>query len=157
MTGREEAMDDIESRLDKILSDPKAMESIRSLSQMLSESQQELPGGNEVNSTDAAGTIRAQNPADALNIAGLSKLIGGSDETSGSRHSSQTESAASDRTVNAQMITKLLPLITKINQENEKTRFLESLKPIVSVQRRARIDRMKDFMRIMTLIDAGKN
>ena len=54
-----------------------------------------------------------------------------------------------------QMVSKMMPLISSINQEDDSTRFLRSLKPLLGDTRRKRLEeaiRMMQMLRFLPLL-----
>lgn len=119
-------MDDLSQKLGDILSDPSMMEQIKSLGSML---------GLGSDSTQQPVPPPPAAPAPVLQTA-PNPLGGLSPDMIG-------------------MIMKFAPLLSSMNQENDSTRLLNSLRPFLSENRQGRIDssiRLLSLMRMLPMI-----
>lgn len=128
-------MEDLSGKLSEILKDPHAMEQVRSLAGMLG-----LGGDSTPEASPAPVTQAPANPLGALgSLGGLGGLLGGS--------------TASPELL--QSVTKLLPLLSQFQQEDESTRFLRALRPLLGEERRRKLDesiRILQMLRLLPLL-----
>ena len=147
-------MDNIESKIDEILSNPKAMETIRSLSDMLSGE-----SVNEKNKNDNAHQGNSDNNIGQGLMSMLNMITNSQqneqkdDNNTNNSANGDNNNAKNDVFPDMQMLTKLLPLVSKLNQDNEQTRFLDALKPLVSKERRTRVEEAKRLVKLMSVIN----
>ena len=122
-------MDDLQSKISQILADPQALQQIQSL------------GGKLGLNTDNNSPAQQAPPPNPLpekekpNF-NLPKLM--NDETLGT-------------------ITKVLPLLSKIKQDDDVSRLLDALRPFLSSQRRHKLDEAKKMIQMMKLLPLIKD
>lgn len=114
-------MDDIQSKISQILSDPEAMKQVQSLGEMLGITQNQKPP-------------EPKPPEPVKND--ITSLLG-SDTLSG--------------------ITKLMPVLSSIKQEDETTRLLLALKPFLSEEKRRKLDEAKKMLQFLKVLPLLKN
>ena len=172
-------MDDISGMIGRVLSDPAAMEQIRSLSGLLTHaSQNGTPSSSE----------HPEQSANPLSDSGLSeesaRLLNNllssvsADKKVGSEGAVQNVSAESGKkeahsqTANTSslmgqfggidpsmlsMIMKFIPLMQSVNAEDDSTRLLRSLRPFLREERALRLDSAVRLLGIMKLLPLLKN
>ncbi len=128
-------MADLESTLSGILSDPEAMSKIRDLGKSL--------GLTENNSQKETPPAKS-NPLSGLDISSISSLT----SLLGSNSSQSTDT--SDNTM--QKLTSFLPLLSKMNQEDETTALLRALRPFLSADKRRRLDDASKMLKVMRML-----
>lgn len=113
-------MDDIQSQISRIMSDPEAMKQVQSLGEMLGLSQNNKPEPKppEPEKTD------------------ISSLLG-NDTLSG--------------------ITKLMPVLSSMKQDDETTKLLLALRPFLSEDKRRRLDEAKKMLQFLKVLPLLKN
>ncbi len=121
-------MADIQSAVNAIMSDPAAMEQIRSLGSMLGIGENTPPAAEK-----PSGDIASL----------LSSLSGGSTKP-------EPPPAANADTMSA--IMKFAPLIGRMNEENDSTRLINALKPFLSEKRRQRADQAVKLLAVLKLL-----
>lgn len=128
-------MDDLSAQLNQILSDPQSMSQIQSLISSMG------LGGDSAKSSPPPPQPSGQSNANAL-----ASLLG-----SGS-------TSASSPLAGADMIsafTRLAPLLSQIQQEDDSTRLLHALRPMLSEKRQKKVDeavRIIHLLRLLPLI-----
>lgn len=50
------------------------------------------------------------------------------------------------------IITKIMPMLSSINKDNDSTRFLQSLRPLLKEKRRKKLDEASKMLQMMQLI-----
>lgn len=135
-------MDDLNQQLQKILSDPQAMGQIQSLLGSLGASQ------------EASSPAPAQ-PAPGPDLSSLLGALGG-----GTPAPAQNETALAG--VNPQTLsamTRLMPLLSQANREDDATRLLRALRPLLGEARQKKVDeavRILQMLRLLPLLkDSG--
>ena len=135
-------MDDLNQQLQNILSDPQAMGQIQSLLGSLGTSQ------------EASSPAPAQ-PAPGPDLSSLLGALGG-----GTPAPAQNETALAG--VNPQTLsamTRLMPLLSQANREDDATRLLRALRPLLGEARQKKVDeavRILQMLRLLPLLkDSG--
>ena len=96
-------------------------------------------GGNSQNAAPAPA--QAQNPLGALSaLGGLGGLGGGGNPLGG----------VSPEMLG--MVTKLAPLMSRVNQEDDSTRLLQALRPLLSGERQKKVDEAMKILQMMRLL-----
>lgn len=148
-------MDDLTGKLNEILQNPQAMEQVSALAGMLG-----LGADSKETSEPApapATPAPAQNPLGALgnlknlgslgNLGGLGalgNLLGGNGTSGGNGELLQS-------------VTKILPILNRFQQEDDNTRFLRALRPLLGDERRKKLDESIRIMQMLRLLPLLKN
>lgn len=131
-------MDDLSSKISSILSDPRAMEQIKGLGEMLGLSDDSASSMEKPQTQQKSPQHNSADNNTSENI--LSSFIGGDNNT-------------------MNMLTRLVPLMSNIKQDDDTTRLLNSLRPFLSYERQSKLDSALRLLRIMKLLpiikDAG--
>lgn len=125
-------MDDLQSKISQIMSDPEAVEQIRSLGNMLGLSQ---------NSQDTAVSPPKTSPP--------------SPPISENRAQNQQLSALNGDTLSG--IAKMMPVLSSMKQEDEATRLLSALRPFLSEEKQKKLDEAKKMLRFLKVLPLLKN
>lgn len=115
-------MDDIQSKISQIMSDPEAMKQMQGLGEMLGLT------GNKPEAPQPKQEPSAQND--------ISSLLG-------------TDTMSS--------VTKLLPVLSSMKQEDETTHLLHALRPFLSEEKRKRLDEAKKMLQLLKVLPMLKN
>lgn len=126
-------MADLESTLSGILSDPDAMSKIMELGKSLG-----LTGNDEP-------TPSAKESKEKSDISPLASLFKGSPFESTSKKDFDTPELMGK-------LASFLPLLSKMNQEDETTALLCALRPFLSEQKRKRLDDASKMLRLMRIL-----
>lgn len=128
-------MADLESTLSGILSDPEAMSKIQDLGKSL---------GLTGNDSQKGSTQKAEsNPLSGLDLSSISSLS----SLLGSNSSQNTDTSDIMK-----KLTSFLPLISRMDQEDETTALLKALRPFLSADKRRRLDDASKMLRIMRIL-----
>lgn len=120
-------MDDLSSKINEILSDPQAMQQIKGLTEMLG-----LSDGSEKQKP-----IVTENKQSMDMLSGLSALQQNNDMLS--------------------MMTRLVPLLSDMNKEDDTSRLLLALKPFLSEERKKKLAQAEKIIKIMKLLPLLKD
>lgn len=118
-------MDDISSKISEIMSDPRAMEQIKGLGEMLG-------------LTDA-----------------FNNNVHNSEKEQKSETASQNTSIMSPDMMSA--ITKIMPILSSANKEDDVSRLLLALRPFLSIERRKKLEEAEKILKIMKLLPLLKD
>ena len=129
-------MADIESTISGILQDPDAMSRIRELGKSL--------GLGDSSEDKPQPAQSRQNTSKGFDLSSLTSLLSSGNKNSDSNQSLSPDSISS--------LTKFLPLLSKMNTEDETTALLNALKPFLSEQKRKRLEDAGRMLRIMHLL-----
>lgn len=122
-------MDDLQSKISQIMSDPEAVEQIRSLGNMLGLSQNSQ---NTAVSPPKTSTPISENRAQNQQLSALN-----GDTLSG--------------------IAKMMPVLSSMKQEDEATRLLSALRPFLSEEKQKKLDEAKKMLRFLKVLPLLKN
>lgn len=122
-------MEDLQNKITEILGDPQALQQLQSLGNMLGLSQTPQ---NDI-------SIKCNEPKS------------NSKESSGF----DLSSAFSDETLG--IITKIMPLLSKVKQDDEVTHLLEALRPFLGAERQKKLDEAKKMLSMMKLLPLVKD
>lgn len=136
-------MDDLNQQLQKILSDPQAMGQIQSLLGSLGNTQEE------------AAPSPAQAASSGPDLSALLGALGG-----GTSQPAQNETSLAGITPQAlSAMTRLMPLLSQANREDDATRLLRALRPLLGEARQKKVDeaiRILQMLRLLPLLkDSG--
>lgn len=155
-------MDDMAAKITEMLQDPGTMEQLSGLAGMLGQSAPESPPAGE---RPAAEPVSAPAiPPEALNM--LMGMLGGGGNNnaahaekpsprSGHPHAESPPAVPSVSPEALKMVMKMAPLFSQMNQENDSTRFLHALRPLLSPERQPKVDeaiRMLQMARLLPLL-----
>lgn len=139
-------MDDLSQQINKILSDPNSMQQLQSMASALgmgSPSPQPAPA--------------AENTTAGVDASALSGIL--SALNSAPPVQSQPSSLGSITPEMLQAVGKIAPLLSQASQEDDSTRLLHALRPLLSPTRQKKLDeavKILQMMRLMPLLkDSG--
>lgn len=136
-------MDDLTGKISEILNDPQAMEQVNALAGMLGMSGNAPPSGTPAPKEPPP----AATPLGALgNLGALGSLLG----------NNPPAAPALDNDM-AQTMMKILPLLGSIQQEDDNTRLLRALRPLLSEERRHKLDEAAKIMQMLKLLPLLKS
>lgn len=119
-------MDDLSSKISEILSDPRALQQIKGLGDML---------GLSNTSNESVHKPQPSQTSDNM----LSALSGGMSPDMLS------------------MVTKIAPLMSNFNKEDDTTRLLFALRPFLSDERKKKLDEASKLLKMMKLLPLIKD
>lgn len=142
-------MDDLSQQLNQILSDPQSMQQIQGMMSALGLG----------NNTSSGSTSPAAPPEpDPSALAGMLSALGGGSGSSASAPPPQNPLGGVTPEL-LQTVTRLAPLLSQVNREDDSTRLLHALRPLLSEKRRKKLDeaiKILQMMRLMPLLkDSG--
>lgn len=142
-------MDDLSQQLNQILSDPQSMQQIQGMMSALGLG----------NNTSSGSTSPAAPPEpDPSALAGILSALGGGSNSSASAPPPQNPLGGVTPEL-LQTVTRLAPLLSQVNREDDSTRLLQALRPLLSEKRRKKLDeaiKILQMMRLMPLLkDSG--
>lgn len=135
-------MDDLNQQISQLLSDPN---SIRQLQNVMSS----LGLGGGASQPQAAPS--SPPPQSAPSGPDLSALAGALGALGGGKQS-QAPSPLGLGTDSLAMAAKLAPLLGQLNQEDDSTRLLQALRPMLSEARQQKIDEAMKILQLMRLL-----
>lgn len=136
-------MDDLNQQINQILSDPQSMQQIQNMAAALGL-------GAPKNEPPPAPQSKLQNTPD------LSALLAGL----GGGSSPAPEPAGGLGGLSPQLLQtvgKLAPLLSQANQEDDSTRLLRALRPLLSAARQQKLDEAIKILQMMRLLPLLKN
>lgn len=142
-------MDDLSQQLNQILSDPQSMQQIQGMMSAL--------GLNGNSGTQAAQSAPAEGLPSAPQSGGfdpsaLAGMLG-----SLGKASPAPEQAGGVTPELLQTVTRLAPLLGQVNREDDSTRLLRALRPLLSAQRQKKLDEAIKILQMMRLLPLLKD
>ncbi|WP_099204922.1 hypothetical protein [Scatolibacter rhodanostii] len=148
-------MDDISGRLSEILSDPQSMQQIQSLMSSLGQSgatAADQPAG-EGSYTGTSGGM-----PDMSVLSSLLSSMNGQQANALPGVASQTGDAGmADASQMMATVSQLAPLMQKMREDDDSSRLLRSLRPLLSADRQQKLDESLKIMQLMRLMPMMKN
>lgn len=130
-------MDDLTGKISDILSNPESMEKLKNLAALFGQSD----SGSE-ESEPASKTPESASPLNGLgalsSLGALSGLGGGS--------------GSGMDTDMLQSIVRIAPLLSQFRQEDDNTRFLRALRPLLGKERQKKLDESIQMMQMLRLL-----
>lgn len=140
-------MDNLQDILSSVLSDPDAVQKLRSLGNELgltSDSRDNTPQNRSGNSSPSS---QSGAPFD---LSALTGLLSSSGNPSANQSQGLSGSALSPDTM--QSLARLMPLFAGLNKEDETTVLLNSLRPFLSGDKLRRLDEAGKILRVMRIL-----
>lgn len=138
-------MDDLQGKISQILSDPEAMEQLQSLGQMLGLNPAQASQKQSAAPTGFASPNPPAKPPEIPFMPPPEKGNLGFD----------LQSFANADTL--KIISKVMPVLSKIKQDDDVSRLLDALRPFLSEQRRHKLDEAKKMIQMMKLLPLIKD
>lgn len=140
-------MDDLNQQINQILSDPQSMQQLQSMASALGltsaappEPQTNPPPANPQSGNSQSGSL------DPSALAGLLGSLGGG----AAAPMAPAAPAASPELL--QTVTKLAPLLSQVNREDDSTRLLRALRPLLGEARQKKLDEAIKILQMMRLL-----
>ncbi|MBQ1977590.1 MAG: hypothetical protein II225_02460 [Ruminococcus sp.] len=130
-------MTDLENTLSGILSDPEAVKKLQSLGKSL---------GLMPDEQKAPATQEKSPASSGFDLSALSGIL-----------NSSSQSTASDDEGLMQKLTSFLPIISRMNTEDEATALLNALRPFLSREKCRRLDDAAKILRVMRILPFIRN
>lgn len=141
-------MDNLQDIFSSVLSNPEAVSKLRSLGKELG-----LSTGTDNTSKENTKAVQTGNPP--FDMSALSSLLSSKESTPQPVSSSGLGSSLSPDSLSS--ITKLMPLLSSLNSEDETTVLLNSLRPFLSGEKRRRLEDAGKILRVMRILPKLKN
>lgn len=137
-------MDDLSQQINQILSDPQSMQQIQGIMNSLG-----MNGAPSASGLDPSALAGALNALGGLSGGGqpqASTPLGGvGNADGGSPFGAVTPEML-------QMVTRLAPLLNQVNREDDSTRLLRALRPLLSEARQKKVDEAMKILQMMRLL-----
>lgn len=147
-------MEDLSQQINNILSDPNSMQQIQSVISSLGlgdTGQQKQQAPAQQPATGSAGST-----PDLSALAGMLGALGNHQAASSQQSQSQNALASlgglGNNTQMLGMLTKLAPLLSQVNQEDDSTRLLYALRPLLGAERQKKVDEALKILQMMRLL-----
>ncbi len=159
-------MDDLTGKLNEILSNPQAMEQVNALAGMLGLGSDAAASGGASSSVPASEPSSQSNPPSALgnlgNLSNAASSLGGLGALGGLFGGNPGGNSGSNPLagMNGEMMQamiKLLPLLNSFQQEDDNTRLLHALRPLLGGERKKKLDEAVKIMQMLRLLPLLKN
>lgn len=140
-------MDDLTQQINSILSDPQSMQQLQSMASALG------LGGNTANSSPQPQPASTDKTA----LSGLlSTLDGNNSQPQPPAQNSQPLFGGITPEA-LQAVSRLAPLLSQVNQEDDSTRLLRALRPLLGEPRRKKLDEAVKILQMMRLLPLLKD
>ncbi len=144
-------MEDLSQQINNILSDPNSMQQIQSVISSLGlgdTGQQKQQAPAQQPATGSAGSTP--------DLSALAGTLGNHQAASSQQSQSQNALASlgglGSNTQMLGMLTKLAPLLSQVNQEDDSTRLLYALRPLLGAERQKKVDEALKILQMMRLL-----
>lgn len=155
-------MDDLTGKLNEILNNPQAMEQVSALAGMLGLGGDAAASGGVPSPAPASEQSGQSNPLGALgnsaNLGNIASSLGGLGALGGLLGGNGGGNPLSG--MNGEMMQamiKLLPLLNSFQQEDDNTRLLHALRPLLGGERQKKLDEAVKIMQMLRLLPLLKN
>ncbi|MCH5354117.1 MAG: hypothetical protein J1E06_11735 [Acutalibacter sp.] len=144
-------MDDLNQQINQILSDPQSMQQLQSMASALG-----LGNNQQAAPPPAAPAAPANGGIDPSALAGMLSTLGAANPPA----PAPAQPALGGITPELlQTVSRLAPLLSQVNREDDSTRLLQALRPLLSEKRQKKLDeavKILQMMRLMPLLkDSG--
>lgn len=138
-------MDDLAGKIGELLGSPEGMERIRNLASMLGQSQSQP---SEPAEETAPAPAPATSPLSGLGSLGNLGNLGGLGALGGLGNMDSDMLGT---------IMKLAPLLSSLNQEDNSTRLLHALRPLLGPERQKKLDEATKILQLMRMLPLLKS
>lgn len=140
-------MEDLNQQISQILSDPQSMQQLQSMASALGLA---LPQAEPKTAEAPARANEQQQQAGGLNPSALAGLLGSLGGGSPAPAAPAPAPAASPELLQA--VTKLAPLLGQVSREDDSTRLLRALRPLLGEARQKKLDEAIKILHMMRLL-----
>ena len=138
-------MDDLNQQINQILSDPQSMQQLQSMANAL---------GLGSNPQPTPPAPPANGGIDASALAGVLSTLGAANPPA----PAPAQPALGGVTPELlQTVSRLMPLLSQINREDDSTRLLQALRPLLSEKRQKKLDEAAKILQMMRLMPLLKD
>lgn len=145
-------MDDIGQQINQFLSDPNNMQQLQSMASALglggNAQGQQAPAGPPPQNQGQPGA----GAPDLSALAGMLGAMGGSQQQSPPAAQANALASLGDNAQMLGLVTKLAPLLGQVNREDDSTRLLRALRPLLSDARQKKVDEAMRILQMMRLL-----
>lgn len=145
-------MDDLSQQINQILSDPQSMKQIQDMMGALGLSGDPQPAAPQTGGAQTAGPQTGGFDPSAL--AGMLSSLGGG---TGAPPQNAGPSLGGLTPETLQMVSRLAPLLGQVNREDDSTRLLFALRPLLSPARQKKLDEAVKILHMMRLLPLLKD
>lgn len=153
-------MEDISEKINSILSDPQAMDMIQAIAGSLGNAsegeplqQSQQPQRENGQQSDQNNQNNQSAQIDASQIA---SIMGALNAASNAASNQAASDKSNGELIQAdgimQALLKIMPLLNQLKYDDERIKLLHALRPLVSEERRERVDYAEKLIRLMTLL-----
>lgn len=137
-------MDDLVSKLQEILGSEEGMQKLKNVADMLGV-------GNATTEKNAQESKDGNGQANQFDLSALTGLLA-PQSSSGSPNSNDGSSPFDLGGIDIQTILKLQQVMSAFHNEDDNTRFLQALRPLMREDRRHKVDEVLKMMKLFSLI-----
>lgn len=141
-------MEGLEQQISQLLSDPNSVKQLQGMIHSLGLNQPQSAPQPQAGSGEQGQQSGNTASPDLSALAGMLGALGGMDRTP-TPPAQSTALAAPDTIA---MVTKLAPLLSQLNREDESTRLLRALRPLLGAERQRKIDEAVKILQLMRLL-----
>lgn len=138
-------MDDLNQQISQFLSNPDNMRQLQGMMSSLGLGGATGQGASDPAPSPAPAPVSAQTPD-------LSALAGALGALGGMNASPAPQPQALPGADTLAMVTRLAPLLGQLNREDDSTRLLRALRPMLSEDRRQKVDEAVKILQLMRLL-----
>lgn len=151
-------MDDLSQQINQILSDPKSMQQIQSMMSALGVGAQPESREQPVSAPPAEANSGG---VDAAALSGILSALGsGGGNTKPEQPQPVQNPLAAISSITPEMLQavgKIAPLLSSVNREDDSTRLLHALRPLLSHSRQKKLDEAVKILQMMRLLPLLKD
>lgn len=144
-------MDDLAGKINEILNDPQAMQQVSALAGMLGNSGGQQPAAPQPEQPPQSNNNNGlANLGNLGNLNALAGLLGGQPKP----QNQQTNPMSNEM---MQTVLQIMPMLNSFQQEDDSTRLLTSLRPLLSRERQKKLDEAAKIMKVFRLLPLLKS
>ena len=142
---------DLKEQINQILSDPQSMQQLQSMASALGL-------GNPQEAPPAPVQTAAPTPAGGVDTSALMGMLSTLGNAPPPATPAPTAPALGGVTPEMlQMVSRLAPLLSQVNREDDSTRLLQALRPLLSEKRQKKLDEAVKILQMMRLLPLLKD
>lgn len=146
-------MEDISEKINSILSDPQAMDMIQAIAESLSNSSEDEQSQQPQRENGQQNDQSTQNnQSTQIDVSQIASIMGALNAASNQAASDKSNGEQLQADGIMQVLLKLMPLLNQLKYDDERIKLLHALRPLVSEERRERVDYAEKLIRLMTLL-----
>ncbi len=155
-------MDDLSQQINQILSDPQSMQQLQSMASALGIGGQSQSPPSQPAVAPANVSNGSTSGFDVSTLAGMLNALGAAGGTAGTGRQSAPAPTPSGP-VNGitpealQLVSRIGPLLSQVNREDDSTRLLRALRPLLGAARQKKLDEAIKILQMMRLLPLLKD